>query len=117
MSGYAVRNDGQGWYAVDGPENIGEDEWYTEDTPPDPIPLPPTYDELEELALSRRDAFLSLAAIRIAPLQDAVDIDVATEEEKASLVLWKKFRVDINRVTLQEGFPEDITWPTQPLSL
>ncbi|WP_206400429.1 tail fiber assembly protein, partial [Escherichia coli] len=45
----------------------------------------------------------------IATLQDAVDLDMATEEEKLSLTHWKKYRVLLNRVQ-PENAP-DIEWP------
>lgn len=50
----------------------------------------------------------------IAPLQDAVDIDEATDAEKALLTLWKKYRVALNRLPDQPGYPADITWPVAP---
>ena len=33
---YAIRNDGKGWRAVGGPEDIGPDETYSEAQPPMP---------------------------------------------------------------------------------
>ncbi|HAH6919014.1 TPA: tail fiber assembly protein, partial [Escherichia coli] len=42
-------------------------------------------------------------------LQDAVDLDMATEEEKLSLTKWKKYRVLLNRVQ-PENAP-NIEWP------
>ncbi|MET6556946.1 tail fiber assembly protein [Citrobacter farmeri] len=48
----------------------------------------------------------------IATLQDAVDFDMATEEEKTLLVTWKKYRVLLNRVQ-PENAP-DIVWPEVP---
>ena len=54
------------------------------------------------------------AALRIAPLQDAVDIDEATEEEIASLKSWKKYRVALNRIPEQLGYPQTIDWPSVP---
>lgn len=50
----------------------------------------------------------------IAPLQDAVDIDDATPQEEALLKLWKKYRVALNRLPDQPGYPETIEWPTAP---
>ncbi len=44
---------------------------------------------------------------KIAPLQDAVDLDEATDKEKASLLAWRKYRVQVNRVdTLKPVWPE-----------
>ena len=34
----------------------------------------------------------------IAPLQDAVDLEIATEEERSLLEAWNKYRVLLNRV-------------------
>jgi hypothetical protein len=68
----------------------------------------------ESDALEKRDAHLGLAALRIAPLQDAVDLGVATEIEAAQLLAWKGYRVDLNRITEQEGYPGAVAWPEPP---
>ncbi|MGU7842176.1 tail fiber assembly protein [Burkholderia sp. AW33-5] len=54
---------------------------------------------------------LEEAAAQIAPLQDAVDLGVATDEEKARLIIWKQYRVSLNRVDLV-----DPVWPEEPAS-
>jgi len=82
---------------------------------PEPEPEPePTLGELTAIANDRRDYLLTLAAFRIAPLQDAIDLDSATDVDKANLKLWKQYRVDVNRVPDQAGFPTTIDWPVQP---
>ena len=55
-----------------------------------------------------------LADAAIAPLQDAVDIDDASPEEEALLKAWKKFRVALNRLPDQSGYPNEIDWPSPP---
>ena len=55
-----------------------------------------------------------VADTAITPLQDAVDVDDATDEETALLTLWKKYRVALNRLPDQEGYPSSIDWPTPP---
>lgn len=50
----------------------------------------------------------------IAPLQDAVDLDDATEAEATALKAWKKYRVALNRLPEQPGYPTDIDWPAPP---
>lgn len=50
----------------------------------------------------------------IAPLQDAVDIDEATDAEVALLKAWKKYRVALNRLPDQAGYPATIDWPVAP---
>ncbi|ANY86000.1 tail fiber assembly protein [Pseudomonas putida] len=65
-------------------------------------------------ALVERDSRLREATLRIAPLQDAVDLGEATSQEEALLVLWKKYRVALNRIQDQPGYPNEITWPAPP---
>lgn len=60
------------------------------------------------------EKLLITATNKISPLQDAVDLGIATETENASLTKWKTFRVAVNRVTTQPGFPTTIDWPTMP---
>lgn len=60
-----------------------------------------------------RDILLSNAALAIAPLQDAVDLDEATDAETALLKQWKQYRVALNRVDLTQAAP---AWPTPPSS-
>lgn len=50
----------------------------------------------------------------IAPLQDAMDLGEATAEEGAELTAWKRYRVVLNRLPDQPGYPDEITWPVPP---
>ncbi|WP_338496330.1 tail fiber assembly protein [Pseudomonas sp. WP18] len=77
----------------------------------------PTTEELAAAALARRDELLAQAALRIAPLQDAVDIDRASEAEVQALKAWKNYRIDLNRIELKEGFPTSIDWPYPPATV
>lgn len=52
------------------------------------------------------------ATIAIAPLQDAVDLDDATDAETASLKSWKQYRVAVNRIDAQTL--NEIDWPDIP---
>ncbi|NWB47116.1 MULTISPECIES: tail fiber assembly protein [Pseudomonas] len=63
---------------------------------------------------SERDSLLATASLRIAPLQDAVDLGTATADDTASLKLWKEYRVAVNRVSTEAGFPKTIEWPAAP---
>ena len=65
-----------------------------------------------EVAAQQKNTLLSQAAAAIAPLQDAVDVDDATDEELASLKAWKKYRVALNRLDLSAA--PDIDWPAVP---
>lgn len=70
---------------------------------------PPTREESIEYAESFKAQLLSVAAQAIAPLQDAVDLGMATDAEAALLLEWKKYRVLLNRV--DTSIAPDIEWP------
>ncbi len=82
--------------------------------PPPPTPPPPTDEELSAMAMAQRDQALAVAAIRIAPLQDAMDLGKATPAKTALLKKWKEYRIDLDDVPDQEGFPQVIDWPVAP---
>lgn len=72
---------------------------------------------LEDLAIdaaTERDRLLAQAAIRIAPLQYAIDLGKATPQEAALLNEWKLYCVDLGRIELQETYPQKIDWPPVP---
>ncbi|EAA7900511.1 tail fiber assembly protein [Salmonella enterica] len=75
-------------------------------------------DEAAETAARLREAegnksrLLQMASGKIAPLQDAVDLGIATDDEKAQLDEWKKYRVLVNRVDTTN--PD---WPQKPAQI
>lgn len=75
----------------------------------DPPPL--TADQLLQLNTATRDSLLAIATARIAPLQDAVDLGVATAEEEAALLAWKRYRIDLSRLNLAGQIEQ---WPSPP---
>lgn len=74
-------------------------------------PLPPTAEQLLQINTATRDRKMAVATARIAPLQDAVDLGIATPEEVAQLTAWKRYRVDLSRLDLSL---EEVDWPMQP---
>lgn len=85
--------------------------------PPDPEPETEpekTPEEIEAQVRAQRDGLLSFTTLRIAPLQDAVDLGEATAAEEAALLTWKRYRVALSRIEMQEGYPEAIDWPIPP---
>ncbi|CDF95213.1 hypothetical protein BN844_3407 [Pseudomonas sp. SHC52] len=54
------------------------------------------------------------SANMIATLQNAVDLQIATEAEIAALRSWKIYGVELNRVDIVEEPPLDNEWPTSP---
>ena len=79
-------------------------------TPPSQpeIPKEESIAEAEQTKIS----LLSQATLMIDPLQDAVDLDIASDDEIAELKEWKKYRVLVSRV--DTSLAPDITWPEQP---
>jgi hypothetical protein len=73
------------------------------------IPQPP--EDILRANTATRDSLLSQAALAIAPLQDAVDLDDATPDEVALLKKWKQYRVAVNRIDLVLLAP---AWPAAP---
>lgn len=64
------------------------------------------------IAISRLAAEMDEANRTIAPLQDAVDISIATDTEIARLAEWKRYRVALSRIDTNEA--TGIEWPVRP---
>ncbi|WP_250477387.1 tail fiber assembly protein [Caballeronia sp. INML1] len=75
------------------------------------VPPAPSPADILAANTSTRDFLLVQASIAIAPLQDAVDLDEATDAETAVLKLWKQYRVAVSRIDLTQVVPN---WPTTP---
>ena len=84
-----------------------------EDIPPTP-PAPPIAINPLDTAQAEIQRLRAIADYFVTPLQDAIDVDEATEAGVALLKAWKKYRVALNRVPEQEGYPETIEWPVSP---
>ncbi|PIJ42621.1 tail fiber assembly protein [Tatumella sp. OPLPL6] len=57
---------------------------------------------------------LQRATDTINPLQDALDLEMATDNEKAQLTAWRKYRVLLTRI--DTAMAPDINWPQAPNS-
>lgn len=73
-------------------------------------------DALRGQALAARDALLVEATMRIAPLQDAVDLGDASPAEELELEAWRRYRITLNRIQQLQGFPKSIEWPRSPIN-
>ena len=85
---------------------------YINHTPAGPVLIDqPDYtpEELVAQAESKKSRLMQTANDAIAPLQDAVDLSIATEVETAALTEWKKYRVMLMRVDTTKP-----VWPTPP---
>lgn len=66
----------------------------------------------KENAELMKSALMNGANSALAPLQDAVDLDMATDDEKTALAAWKKYRVLLMRVDTSKA--PAIEWPMKP---
>ncbi|MCP1629608.1 hypothetical protein J2T25_002559 [Citrobacter amalonaticus] len=60
----------------------------------------------------KKASLIAEASKKIEPLQDAEDLQMATESESKMLLAWKKYRVMVNRITPDGVSP--IEWPEEP---
>jgi hypothetical protein len=72
----------------------------------------PTADKLISQAEDKRSRLRAEADTIIQPLQDASDLEIASEDESRQLIAWKRYRVMLMRVSTQNV--EKIIWPDQP---
>ncbi|MDF9616162.1 tail fiber assembly protein [Pseudomonas entomophila] len=81
---------------------------------------PPAVSEHKQAFPSRQDALDVLAHLRsladqsITPLQDALDLGVASDAELDALRAWKTYRLGLTRLPEQPGFPNELDWPMPP---
>ncbi len=73
---------------------------------------PPTKQESVNSAKLKQDNLLQQVKNKITPLQDAVDLNIATDDEKKQLTVWKTYRVLLSRIDINTA-PE-IDWPQVP---
>ncbi|WP_236411106.1 tail fiber assembly protein [Pseudomonas syringae] len=44
-----------------------------------------------------------------------MDLEEATSAEVALLKKWKQYRIAVNRIQDQSGYPSSIEWPVEPI--
>lgn len=72
----------------------------------------PTHEQLVSQAEQQKSQLRKAADSEIAWLQDAVDAGIASDEEMALLVAWKKYRALLMRIDTSKA--PDIEWPPVP---
>lgn len=75
-------------------------------------PPAPSQENLIEKARKMKNQLMAEVNSIILPLQDAMDLDIATDGEREQLLTWKKYRVLLNRVNISTT--PNINWPTKP---
>ena len=60
----------------------------------------------------KKNQLITDATAQISYLQDAVESEIASEQETQLLAEWKKYRVLVNRIDIEQA--PNIEWPSQP---
>ena len=63
-------------------------------------------------ASAKKNQFIADATAQISYLQDAVESEIASEQETQLLAKWKKYRVLVNRIDIEQA--PNIDWPNNP---
>ncbi|WP_164551977.1 tail fiber assembly protein [Enterobacter bugandensis] len=71
------------------------------------VPRTYTEHELKEIFNSKRSKLLLDTSSVIDPLNDAVELNIATQKEIDSLVQWKEYRVKLMRLNFGDSWPEE----------
>lgn len=107
---YAVRKDGQGWRAVNGPDDVGPGERYSVDTPPDPVPLL----DLEAQERAWRDGALSAAMWLRERHRDQLELEVDTAISAQQLKELLVYMQALRDWPQSPDFPDRQYRPTEP---
>lgn len=67
--------------------------------------------ELMEESKRKKRNLLDGAEKAMGPLKDAIELKMATQNEKELYVAWQKYRVLVNRIETSQS---DISWPSPP---
>ncbi|EMS3774133.1 tail fiber assembly protein [Escherichia coli] len=76
-------------------------------------PQPMSLEDRVSIAENTKSSLMNDVSIKISTLQDAVDMDIATDEEIEMLTKLKRYRVLLNRV--DTSVDADISWPEMPI--
>lgn len=103
--GYAIRNDQQGWRSVDGPDDVGPDEYFSE-TPVEITPPTPTYKQALDLLnivyqtdVAKLNSAFALALLSDGPSEATKIAAIRTQYEARKT----KHASDLSALKLQYG--------------
>ena len=78
-------------------------------------PVPPVSDaDLRAKAMSKRDELLSIADKATAGMADAYVAGLLNEGDEVTFKAYAAYKLALNKVDAQPGYPSDIEWPTSP---
>ncbi|WDM87555.1 tail fiber assembly protein [Pseudomonas asiatica] len=87
------------------------DTWEAEQWVPDEAAMA---EAARQVAYRKQVLANQYATSRISTLQDAVDLQMASEAETADLNAWKVYRVELSRLDITTTAPAEEDWPSSP---
>lgn len=110
-------NDGtivfSGTPVIGGGARIDADGSWLFEAPEPPPRAPVTSEQTIAMLTAMRDSFLTRAGQAIAPLQDKVELSLATEADTMVLKAWRLYRIALSDLDVSDA---SLTWPTPPNS-
>ncbi|PIK75249.1 tail fiber assembly protein [Pseudomonas sp. 382] len=91
----------QGWECVEGEFSA-------------PAPIVPTDEELKAAALATRNRLLAAADEATAGMADAYIAGLLSAEDTETFKSFAAYKLALNKVDRQPGYPIDINWPDSP---
>lgn len=77
-------------------------------------PIVPTAEELKAEALSTRNTLLAAADEATAGMADAYIAGLLSAEETETFKSFAAYKLALNKIDKQPGYPADIKWPDSP---
>lgn len=75
---------------------------------------PPTNEQLKAEAIAQRDFLLREAEGETAGMADAFIAGLLEEEDIKKFISFASYKLKLNKIDHQKGFPEKIDWPKLP---
>jgi hypothetical protein len=80
-----------------------------------PLPVMPTESELRTAALTERNLLLAAANDATAGMADAYIAGLLNEAEIERFKLFAAYKLALNKIDQQSGFPSAVIWPELPV--
>ncbi len=80
----------------------------------EPVVPAPTDAELRINAIAQRDALLAAANEKTAGMADAYIAGLLDADDTAMFKTYAAYKLDLNKIDTQAGYPATITWPPLP---
>lgn len=107
------------WVEVSGADPAPEEGWTAEQKDgqwllAEPVVTGPTLEQLKTAAIARRDFLLDDADEATAGMADAFIAELLDEADVAKFKAYAAYKLALNKVDTQKGYPEIIDWPFSP---